>query len=163
MMSCWIVAGYMAYSGIDDTYNTIFYTEWMNLTSKGGEEIWTFRALGLHLTLVLLTDGDIHFCLLWRSGNGDIQFAYLGELGELFSVDMRSIGYASAWSEMYRRFCRDAGISWVVGFGKSFEFSRVTFACQVNFCDGGERLVREPMICACIHNLFHLVVHCSTQ
>ena len=50
MMSCWIVAGYMAYSGIDYKYNTIFYTEWMNLTSKGGVEVWTFRALGLHLT-----------------------------------------------------------------------------------------------------------------
>ena len=36
MMSCWIVAGYMAYSGIDYMYNTISYTEWMNLTSRGG-------------------------------------------------------------------------------------------------------------------------------
>ena len=48
MMGCWIVAGYMAYSGIDYTYNTIFYTEWMNLTSKGGEEIWTFGTLFSH-------------------------------------------------------------------------------------------------------------------
>ena len=52
MMSCWIVAGYMAYGGIYHTYNTISFTEWMNLTSKGGEAIWTFRALALHLILV---------------------------------------------------------------------------------------------------------------
>ena len=52
MMSCWIVTGYMAYAGIYYMYNTISYTEWMNLTSKGGEEIRTFRALALHLVLV---------------------------------------------------------------------------------------------------------------
>ena len=63
MMGCWIVAGYMAYSGIDYTYNTIFYTEWMNLTSKGGEEIWTFGALFSHWS-----DGDIHCCLFWHMG-----------------------------------------------------------------------------------------------
>ena len=35
-----------------DVQYDISYTEWMNLTSKGGEEIWTFRALALHLVLV---------------------------------------------------------------------------------------------------------------
>ena len=63
MMGCWIVAGYMAYSGIDYTYNTIFNTEWMNLTSKGGEEIWTFGTLFSHWS-----DGDIHCCLFWHMG-----------------------------------------------------------------------------------------------
>ena len=114
MMGCWIVAGYMAYSGIDYTYNTIFYTEWMNLTSKGGEEIWTFRTLFSYWS-----DGDIHCCLFWHMGIRFVlaygnPFCEAFVLGKLFLeqlvlwngfrrkpyVDgMRSIGYASAWSE----------------------------------------------------------------
>ena len=73
MMSCWIVAGYMAFAGIYYTYNTIYSI--LNLDIQSCDvDILEFHCLEL--------------------------FSESGFLGELFSVDMMSIGYASAWSEL---------------------------------------------------------------